>query len=246
MSATIITNRFTTSLVFSFAAIIVASSSFAQSDYQYSPPQPFHQPTSPLPVEFGFSQHHSSTAAEGFLRGKSALIQALGNFELSDSQAQILWQQARSLSRDNDLKQTEALQAQKKMWSDARIQERTDRNARIAAGQQVIAAKRATVYRAAYRLSAGDLNVATGAINWPAALQNAKYQPVREQVEELFRQHASYGSSQSSTATEISRSIDSWTRTLRSEVGSMPREDYAASVKFLLGLKFAAEGMVQG
>ena len=99
----------------------IAATATAQAPEDYStPPGPFHQPVPPYPVEMGFSQDHSSTAAEGYLRGKAALIQSLGNFQLSESQAQILRQQARWLDRENDLKQTIALHAQKQMWADAR------------------------------------------------------------------------------------------------------------------------------
>src|SRR4051812_7564043 len=88
-------------------------------------------------MPFGFRHYHASTAAEGFLRGKAAVIDSLGNFEVSDGQAQILREQARSLDRENDLKQTQALQLQKKMWSDARIQARNERLIRAAEGQKL-------------------------------------------------------------------------------------------------------------
>src|SRR3954449_6042831 len=69
----------TSLFVAAFASISVAQ---APQDYSNTPPGPFHQPVAPYPVEFGFSQDHSSTAAEGFLRGTAAVIQARGNFEL--------------------------------------------------------------------------------------------------------------------------------------------------------------------
>ena len=55
-----------------FAAAFTVNSSVAQSpeDYRNTPPGPFHQPVPPYPVEFGFSQDHSSTAAEGFFAAK--------------------------------------------------------------------------------------------------------------------------------------------------------------------------------
>ena len=120
MSRTLTTNRFAAVLLASVATLLVANITVAQSSESYSASEPNYQPVSPYPVEMGFSQHHSSTAAEGFLRGRAALIQALGSYQLSESQAEILSQQARSLDRDNDLKQTLALHAQQKMWIDAR------------------------------------------------------------------------------------------------------------------------------
>src|SRR5262249_55634622 len=95
----------------------------------------------------GYGDYHASTAAEGFLRGKAAVIDAIGSFEVNDAQAAILREHARALDRDNDLKQTEALHLQKKMWNDARIEARKQRQIRAAEGQQILAQRRATVYR---------------------------------------------------------------------------------------------------
>src|SRR3954471_18148706 len=47
----------------------------------------------------------ASTAAEGYLNGRAAVIDALGNFEVNDAQAAILNQHARALDRENNLKQ---------------------------------------------------------------------------------------------------------------------------------------------
>ena len=140
----------------------------------------------------------------------------------------------------NNLQQTQALLAQKKMWEDARIQAHKDAEDRLAEGQQLLSERRATVYRQAYQLSANELNMKTGAICWPAALQDTKFQQNRVRIEELFRQYIGYGSPEAGTAAEIARSVDQWARTLRNDVGSMPREDYLAAQKFLLGLKYGA------
>jgi hypothetical protein len=182
----------------------------------------------------------SSTAAESVLRGRATVIEGLGNYELHDSQAGILREQARAFDRENNLKQTEALLAQKKMWSDARIQERKDHEARSAEGRKLLAERRTTIYRQAYQLLASELNLKTGAICWPNALQDDKFQQNRTRLEELFRQHVGYEAPQVNMAHEIARSVDQWARALRNEVGSMPPEDFLAAQKFLLGLKYGA------
>jgi len=157
----------------------------------------------------------------------------MSNYELRESRAGILREQARAMDRENNLMQTEALLAQKKMWSDARFQERAE-------GRKRIAVQRATIYRQAYQLSARDLNVKTGAIRWPNLLQDVKFQENRTKIEELFRQHIGYGTVQVNMAKEIARSADQWAQVLQKDVGSMPREDYLAAQKFLLGLKYGA------
>jgi hypothetical protein len=194
---------------------------------------------SPNPVELGFTQHHSSTAAEGFLRGKAAVIQANGNFLLSASQAEILLQQARALDRENDLQQTAALLTQRKLWDDARVQARKDRDARRLAGQQLAAERATTVYRDAYQLSVNELDPITGEINWPVVLTADIFAPQRAQLEQLIKQHFIYGELPPETATEIVRLVDSVSKSLRREIRSVPREEYGAAQKFLMGLKYS-------
>lgn len=229
--------------LFSFACFITllsAGVAFAQSESD--PAQaPIFRPVSPNPVEMGFTQHHSSTFAEGAQRGRAAVIQAYGNYQLDESQAAVLRQQARALNRQNNLKQTEALQTQEAMWDDARTRDHEQHEARVAEGQKILAEKRATVYRQAYQLSTSEFDVKTGAIAWPVALQDEKYQKVREHVEELFRIQRSYGDPQPATATDLARSIETLRRTLRSDVSSLAKEDYVAASKFLVGLKLEAE-----
>ena len=237
-------NRYRSGLTFTFllAAAAISSTVLAQSpdDYRNTPPGPFHQPVAPLPVEFGFSQDHASTAAEGFLRGKAGVIQALGNFQLSKSQADILRQQARWLDRENDLRQTEALVAQKKLWSDARTQSQKSRTSRLADGRVVLAERKTTVYRQAYQLSANELDATTGTISWPTGLDRANFDACRAELGDLFQQHFSYGEPQAATAERIAHAIDHVSRSLRADRGELPRDEYLAAQKFLMGLKYAA------
>lgn len=234
-------------LYFFVSAVILLSANIAaaQSDpvqaLSYNGPN--YQPTSPNPVEMGFTQHHSSTALEGARRGKAAVIQAWGNWELDESQSEILREHARALGRENDLKQTQALHVQIGMWNQARIQARDEHEARLAEGQRKVAERSATVYHQTYQLSPMEFDAATGAINWPTVLQDTKYQQVRERVEELFRLQRGYGNPQPGTAKEITRNIESMRRALRNDVSSMPNEDFAAAAKFLVGLKLEAESL---
>jgi hypothetical protein len=222
-------------------ALLSATAAVAQSPDSYThQPERFFQPVSPIPVEQGFFQDHASTAAEGYLRGKAAVIQARGNFRLSEAQAQILRQQARSLDRENDLQQTAALLTQKKMWEDARLQARKDRAAQLATGKQIADQRETTVYRDAYRLSKFDLDRVTGAICWPTLLCDEKYAALRLELDQLSHQHYAYNSPAMNSAGEITRAVDKLSTTLRSELSTLPRSEYSAAQKFLTGLKYAA------
>ena len=228
------TNRFFAASIVSLATLLAAGTAVAQSS-GYESGSEHHSQSFSYGGYGSYGSYHASTAAEGFLRGRAAVIDALGNFEVNDAQAGILREQGRALNRDNNLKQTEALHLQKKMWEDARIQARRDREMRSIEGKQILAERRATVYRDAYLLSAEELNIKTGQIAWPEALQVSRFEANRVRLEELFRQHI---------AREIARSVDQWSLVLRSEVSSMSREDYLAAQKFLLGLKYGAAAVV--
>ncbi len=211
----------------------------ANTDFQ----GPYYQPATPYPVEMGFTQHHSSTVIEGAQRGRAAVIQALGNYQLDESQAEILREQARALDRENCLKQTRALHAQLELWSNARIQGREQHEARAAEGRIKIAAQRATVYRQAYQLSSTEFDAKTGAITWPSVLQDARYQQVRERVAELFRMQLGYGDPQPTTTREIVQKVEVLRRALRSEISNLPKDQYLAASKFLIGLQLEAESL---
>lgn len=244
MFAATFTNRFFAGVFVSLATLLAAGTAVGQSSSGYEGGSEHH--AHPFSYGYGgsYGSYHASTAAEGFLRGKAAVIDAIGNFRVNDAQAVILREQGRALDRENDLKQTEALHLQKKMWEDARIQARKAREARSAEGKQVLAERRSTVYRDAYLLSTEELNIKTGQIAWPEALQDSRFQASRDRLEELFRQHVGYGVPRANVAREIARNVDQWSRALRAEVGSMSREDYLAVQKFLLGLKYGAAAVV--
>jgi hypothetical protein len=243
MSAVTFTNRFFAGLFVSFATLLVPGIAVGQSMYG-NESGPTHSYVSSYGGYGSYGSYHASTAAEGFLRGRAAVIDALGNFEVNDAQAGILLEQGRALNRENNLRQTEALQLQKKMWENARIQVRKEHEARSAEGKQLLAQRQSTVYRDAYQLSAGELNYKTGEITWPDALRDGRFQANRDRLEELFRQHVGYGVPRANVARDIARAVDQWSRVLRSEVGSMSREDYLAAQKFLLGLKYGAASVV--
>src|SRR5829696_8643782 len=137
MFAATFTNRLFAGLFVSFATLAGTGNAVGQSSYSTEGGSAHHfQPSS-----FGYGSYgsyHASTAAEGYLRGRAAVIDAVGNFKVNAAQAAILREQGRALDRENNLKQTEALHLQKKMWEDARIQARRVREARSIEGKQLL------------------------------------------------------------------------------------------------------------
>ena len=125
------------------------------------------------------------------------------------------------------------------MWDDARYQARKDRDARRLAGQQLAAERANTVFCEAYQLTTNDLDPITGEIKWPAALLAEKFAPQRAQLEQLVKQHFVYGELQPEAAAEVVRTVDLASNSLRREIGSVPRDEYVAAQKFLMGLKYS-------
>lgn len=204
--------------------------------YRFTSPIKFHRPVVPYPTGCGYVHSHSSTAAEGYLRGKAAVIDALGNFRLADSQSAILFEQARALDRENDLRQTQALHAQQAMWREARDAERDYNEKRSAEGRAKLASRKAIVHRAAYRLSPAEFDETTGQLNWPKALTASKFGADRERLQECCRRYVGYGERDAATAAEIARLTKQLRHALRSEIGVVEPADYMAAQKFLIAL----------
>jgi hypothetical protein len=162
------------------------------------------------------------------------LIQSWGNFLLSRTQAQVIWEQARALDRENDMK-----------WRAIREQIKQEEVVKRVEGAKKLAQRRSTVYRSLYQLAAGELDRRTGQIHWPAVLLDSRYQQDRERVDELFRSHVGYGEPQPITAEAIASSINSLVRALKKDLRNVPRDEYLAGQRFLLGLKYEASSLVE-
>lgn len=217
------------------SAVLFASAAQAQTSG-------FYQPVSPYPVEMGHWQHHSSTALESALRGRAAMIQALGNYRVQDSQARILEEQARSLYYDNDVKKTETLYRKKYLWRQHREEERARQISRDTLGKQLLAQRQATYYNAVYRLTPDELNRVTGQIVWPTALEDERYASGRRQLSFLFRQRARHLSgSVDPFADRILKLTEQLKQDLKQQIVDLEPSDYSDAQKFVRGLIYEVE-----
>lgn len=223
---------FATKLHYGFLLLTLLSpaSTLAQLCNYDEPPGGYHQPVSPLPPDFCFTYHHASTAAEGWLRGRAAVIHATGNYWLSVSQALICREQARWLALAN-----------RERWIEHCIQLRAfqeaERQRRIEQRRIANQARWLSKYKV-YLLTPSQFDRATGEINWPAALQAAEYRGARERLAELFRQRAGYFDSPIGGDVELRQCVESLSRSLRRNIGTVDRTDYLTAQKFLCGLKY--------
>ena len=128
---------FATRLSHGFVVLILLSSTTALAQHSHDgygvPSEEFYKPVPPLPPDLHFTYHHASTAAEGWLRGRAALLHAQGNYMLAASQAMICHEQARSLALDNRQRWLEH-RFWLKAWHEADLQRRIEaRRAQLAA-----------------------------------------------------------------------------------------------------------------
>jgi hypothetical protein len=223
------TEKFTTCFVLLLA--VQATNALAQSRGDGT--AKYFQPVQTLPPELGFSYDHASTAFEGALRGRAQLLHATGSYWLNSSQAQLYYEQARSLALEN-----------RRVWIESRAADRE----RIAANRARRTAERNASNKRersakfeVYRLSAAQLDRRTGTIVWPATLQAAEYSGCRQTVETVFRDRATTESWTSDDREEVIRCVRNALDVVRRNRASVPKCEYLAAAKFLCGIKHEAE-----
>jgi hypothetical protein len=204
----------------------------APANFSYAPPEAFHR--------------HSSTAAEGWLRGQAVRRQAEGNFRVLDAQAEILRQQVESLNYDNHLKKTAAAITRKQLLADYRQYERNQKQARRELARQ---RQRQQDFENVqdYRLTNFEFNWTTGAIYWPTFVASPRYAAHRYELERLMHDVVHVGGlNEELFESRAAILAEKFRDRLRSDFEVDPernlrsvREAYLDTQRFLLGLKFA-------
>jgi len=175
---------------------------------------------------WGYGGYHSSTIAEGYLRGTGDLVQSWGQYNLMTSQGRVAAEQARQLALQNDSLAVETYFHNRRVNSEAR---------RAEAGPKLTAVQveRINQSRTPARLTAAQLGH-DGAIGWPAVLEQPKYDGLRSKVSELF---ASRVSGETAPSLSLYRQVQSVTQSLkallRDEMPNLSTGDYLAARRFL-------------
>lgn len=184
---------------------------------------------------------HSSTPYEGALRGQAAWITAAGEYLQDEAQAAIMWQHAKSLHFDNELKKTATALTRKKMLNDYKDYERARQFERQERSKQLWEVKYQELART-YRLDEFEFNWETGAIYWPSVLANRRYADYRQRLEVLLHRLVTFGeSTYGYEHDEIVKVCEAFRNQLRDDfAGQHPstRGEYADAQRFLVGLKY--------
>lgn len=205
--------------------------SFTPPSFPYTPPEAPHR--------------HSSTVAEGYLRGTGVVIQAQANYRLQDAQAQILVEQAESLNYDNYLKRTATAIMRKQMIHDYQQYKRSRELARRERGQKMMDERDQQLARD-YQLTSYEFDWQSGTIYWPAWVAGPRYAEFREKLDLLLGYVVRYDvPTDSFHGDQIARVVADFREQLREDFrqdtnkeNPTVREEYYAMQRFLVGLKY--------
>lgn len=175
---------------------------------------------------------HSSTAAEGYMRGAAAYVRAAGAANLDNSLAAMNYQEAYRRSLENTLRYAETYYARRDLWFD--YQEAHGRKPLTMEGYRRIAAA-----AGADRLTQDQYDPATGKIRWPALLQANILAPHREQIEEAMATRSVHETGMGSRTYEMVRqATQAMQVVLDGSKKEIPTHLYVDASKFLESVRF--------
>ena len=88
-------------------------------------------------------------------------------------------------------------------------------------------------------LSTSQIDPVSGELYWPAALQDAGFQAQRGAVDEYTAKWVKYGALDYADQTQVRENIDGMFDGLKSQIRSIPPQDYVACRTFLQSLLYA-------
>lgn len=226
------------------AAVAGAAITFAQA------PEPAQQPAQQTAPKPGISQPiqptgnsyyggyggypgggHASTAAEGAARGMADVVRSQGEASLNKSAAAINY----TVARSNQIQNRAA-------WTSTYFDMREENRARRAAERRPRASMADLVRYAQagkpQQLSPSELNVVTGAVNWPAFLKGNEYAKSRAELEAVYARRSSSGAVSAADYVKIREVTNAMLAQLKGQIKDIPPAQYTASKRFLQSLAY--------
>ena len=202
-----------------------------------SPP---YQPAVPAPSTtvyggggYGYGYGGGAQTAQGAaLQGMSQVISAAGQYNLATSAAAINMTQAESNEMNN---QVQGVQTFWQMRDIGRAEREKERAPRLTPEQLARMARDG----APRGLTASQIDPVSGALYWPAALQDPGFQEQRSVVDEYTAKWVKYGGLTYADQTKVRENIDGMFDGLKSQIKSIPPQDYVACRTFLQSLLYA-------
>ncbi|TWT94794.1 hypothetical protein Pla108_36440 [Botrimarina colliarenosi] len=221
-------------------------STWSMSSEKYSAVTPSapYQPPAYSPTPHSAIEHHASTAAEGWARGKAAIMKAYADGTLTLAQARILQAEAHAREMQNEVIKTETFLARRNaLKEDFRQRTARDWEWREQAAERRTEREQSVLLQT-YHVPSTQLNRLTGEIRWPLALQAPCLGPQRGDVQTTMTRLASHGSAYSAMhGDSVAHAVEELRDAFRSQwqtLGVSPSE-YFETQSFLVGLKLHAQ-----
>ena len=174
----------------------------------------------------------AQTAPGAALQGTAQVIGAAGQYNQATSAAAVNMTQAESNALRNQVQGVQTFWEMRDLGSMERERQRGPR----ATPEEL--ARRA--HAAAPRpLSASQMDLVSGVLYWPAALQSASFADQRAALDEYAVRWAKYGALNYDDKTQVRENVKAMFGSLKSQIASIPPQDYVESRAFLESLLYA-------
>ncbi len=177
----------------------------------------------------------ASTAQGAALQGMSQVISAAGQYNLATSAAAVNMTQAESNQLRNNVQGVQTFWQMRDIGRAERAKENAWRGPRPTP-EEVARRAHAGVPR---DLNTSQIDPVTGELHWPAFLQDASFQAQRSVVDECTAKWVKYGALDYADQTQVRENIDSMNGSLKSQISSIPPQNYMACRNFLQSLLYA-------
>lgn len=185
-------------------------------------------------MAYPYVDNRASTPAEGYARGVSDVIRSAGMYNLATSEASVNMTEATRRNIENRQQWTNTyfdMRATNQAYRDA------ERGARPSMEQLVRYAQAGKPKR----LSPSELDTVSGRIHWPRLLKTDGFSQSRSQLEDLFRNWASAGASNSDQLDKIRDVTDAMLDELKAQVQTSLPRDYLVAKHFIQSLAYEAQ-----
>ncbi len=167
----------------------------------------------------------ASTAAEGFANGMSNVISAQGQRNLSNSQAAINLEQARSADIDNQVKSVNAYWEKRDIYN----QRQQENFAEIQRQRQFYLDRHGL-----QSLTPEEFDRASGTVIWPRVLEQQQYDQYRTTLDKLLKQRSYAGALTSNEYLEATTTNKEWRAAITKQKGVYPDQILSQMLRFLL------------
>jgi hypothetical protein len=175
----------------------------------------------------------ASTAAGSAMNGMASVISARGDAALSASAAAVNLTQAQA----NDIKNRQD-------WTNTYFEmQATNKAARDAArGKPLTMEQLANIAHQGVPkpLDKSQLNPVSGKLNWPGPLQQDDFASRRAEMDKYMEQYTTYGGLSYADQTKVKQIVNSMFKDLKSQISTIPSDEYLAARSFLNSVLFAS------